>query len=80
MPSEDMQAPLTANPNTQAPCRHPNWLKQLQGYSKFIAAILGAILTSGVQLFPEEISQILTIVTSVATAIAVYCVENEISV
>ncbi len=57
------------------PCP-PYWFRSLQCYAKFIAAVLGAVITSGAQFLPTQVNQIITITSAVATAIAVYSVEN----
>jgi uncharacterized membrane protein YadS len=51
--------------------------EKVQQYAKFIVALIGAVVTSGVNLIPEEYSQWLTVVVAVLTAVAVYAVPNK---
>lgn len=61
---------------TSQPCS-PRWFRTLQCYAKFIAAVLGAVITSGAQFLPTQVNQIITITSAIATAIAVFAVENQ---
>lgn len=51
----------------------------LSEYRKFIAAVVGAGVTSALQIWGPDtkVGQILTVVSAVLTAVAVYTVPNE---
>lgn len=52
-------------------------MEKLKKYAKFIAALIGAVVTSFAGLIPDELGQWLTAFAALATAIAVYGIPNK---
>lgn len=51
-------------------------IQKISRYAKFVAAIVGAVLTAGAGLVPADWGQWLAFVLAIVTAVAVYKVPN----